>query len=161
MGQLQDKVAIVTGAAQGIGRAVASKYVEEGARVVIADLLYDEAAEFSEQLNSQHGQSNRPVALPLKITKAGGRQASQPRGQNAPLSMTSSSGTAAKSSYETTLSSVITRSSSAAGPLASTGAGTTWRSSRWTRPASCSIRLGIRTSSLVGHILKRSDPPGS
>ena len=66
MGQLQDKVAIVTGAAQGIGRAVASKYVEEGARVVIADLLYDEAAEFCEQLNSQHGQSNRPVALPLK-----------------------------------------------------------------------------------------------
>ena len=66
MGQLQDKVAIVTGAAQGIGRAVASKYVEEGARVVIADLLYDEAASFCEDLNSEHGQSKQPVALALK-----------------------------------------------------------------------------------------------
>jgi len=66
MGQLQDKVAIVTGAAQGIGRAVASKYVEEGARVVVADLLYDEAAAFCEELNSEHGQSNHPVALALK-----------------------------------------------------------------------------------------------
>ena len=66
MGQLQDKVAIVTGAAQGIGRAIASKYVEEGAKVVVADLLYDEAAAFCEDLNSEYGQSNQPVALPLK-----------------------------------------------------------------------------------------------
>ena len=66
MGQLQDKVAIVTGASQGIGRAVASKYVAEGARVVVADLLYDEAAELCEELNSEHGQSNEPVALPIK-----------------------------------------------------------------------------------------------
>ena len=35
---LKDRVAIVTGAAQGIGAAVAAAYVREGARVVIADL---------------------------------------------------------------------------------------------------------------------------
>lgn len=35
---LTDRVAIVTGAAQGIGAAVAAAYVKEGARVVIADL---------------------------------------------------------------------------------------------------------------------------
>jgi 3-oxoacyl-[acyl-carrier protein] reductase len=35
---LEDRVAIVTGAAQGIGAAVASAYVREGARVVIADV---------------------------------------------------------------------------------------------------------------------------
>jgi 3-oxoacyl-[acyl-carrier protein] reductase len=35
---LADRVAIVTGAAQGIGAAVAAAYVKEGARVVIADL---------------------------------------------------------------------------------------------------------------------------
>src|SRR5437762_13373878 len=36
--KLEDRVAIVTGAAQGIGRAVAEKLDAEGATVVIADL---------------------------------------------------------------------------------------------------------------------------
>jgi len=36
--QLEDKVAIVTGGAHGIGLAVATRYVAEGARVVIADV---------------------------------------------------------------------------------------------------------------------------
>jgi NAD(P)-dependent dehydrogenase (short-subunit alcohol dehydrogenase family) len=36
--KLRDKVAIVTGAARGIGAAVAERYAKEGAKVVIADL---------------------------------------------------------------------------------------------------------------------------
>jgi glucose 1-dehydrogenase len=36
--RLQDKVAIVTGAAHGIGLAIARRYVAEGARVTIADV---------------------------------------------------------------------------------------------------------------------------
>ena len=36
-GRLQDKVAIVTGGASGIGRAVCRRFLEEGARVVVAD----------------------------------------------------------------------------------------------------------------------------
>lgn len=36
--RLKDKVAIITGAATGIGRAIAEFYVREGARVVIADV---------------------------------------------------------------------------------------------------------------------------
>ncbi|MEW2528043.1 L-iditol 2-dehydrogenase [Streptomyces sp. NPDC047071] len=35
---LNDKVAVVTGAARGIGRAIAQRYVEEGALVAIADV---------------------------------------------------------------------------------------------------------------------------
>jgi NAD(P)-dependent dehydrogenase (short-subunit alcohol dehydrogenase family) len=36
--KLQDRVAIVTGAAQGIGKAIADKLAEEGASVVVADI---------------------------------------------------------------------------------------------------------------------------
>ncbi|MEO3386456.1 SDR family oxidoreductase [Mesorhizobium sp. CAU 1741] len=38
MGRLQDKVAIVTGAASGFGEGIAKRYAEEGAKVVVADL---------------------------------------------------------------------------------------------------------------------------
>ena len=37
--RLKDKVAIITGAAQGIGAAFALGYAKEGAKVVIADIL--------------------------------------------------------------------------------------------------------------------------
>src|SRR6266702_3873247 len=36
--RLKDKVAIVTGAAHGIGLAIARRYIAEGAKVVIADI---------------------------------------------------------------------------------------------------------------------------
>ena len=42
MGQVQDKVAIVTGGASGIGAASAETLAQEGATVVVADI--DEAA---------------------------------------------------------------------------------------------------------------------
>ena len=47
MGRLQSKVAVITGGASGIGRAIAERYVSEGASVVLFDLnkeLLDDAA---------------------------------------------------------------------------------------------------------------------
>ena len=41
-GRVQDKVAIVIGAARGIGAAIAGRLVEEGAQVVVADTLEEE-----------------------------------------------------------------------------------------------------------------------
>lgn len=38
MGRLDDRVAIVTGGAQGIGKAIADKLADEGATVVVADI---------------------------------------------------------------------------------------------------------------------------
>lgn len=48
---LEDKVAIVTGAAQGIGHAVARRLLEEGARVVIADINEEAGEEAAETLS--------------------------------------------------------------------------------------------------------------
>lgn len=42
MGRLADKVALVTGAARGIGRAVMRRYASEGATVYAADVIKDE-----------------------------------------------------------------------------------------------------------------------
>lgn len=38
MGRLEDRVAIVTGAGQGIGRGVARRFAREGARIVVAEI---------------------------------------------------------------------------------------------------------------------------
>jgi NAD(P)-dependent dehydrogenase (short-subunit alcohol dehydrogenase family) len=51
MGKMNDRVAIVTGAAQGIGRAIADKLVEEGASVVVADINGAGAERAAAELN--------------------------------------------------------------------------------------------------------------
>lgn len=42
---LKDKVALITGAARGIGKAVALKFAEEGCNIAFTDLIINEAAE--------------------------------------------------------------------------------------------------------------------
>ena len=37
-GRIQDKVAVITGAASGMGRATAERFATEGAKLVLADL---------------------------------------------------------------------------------------------------------------------------
>ena len=56
--ELVGKVTVVTGAAGGIGKALAEKFHQEGARVVLADL--DEAAL---QLVAGPLNAKRPIAL--------------------------------------------------------------------------------------------------
>ena len=49
MGMLSGKVEVVTGAARGIGKAIALKYASEGADVAFTDLVIDENAQATEK----------------------------------------------------------------------------------------------------------------
>ncbi len=63
--RLLDRVAIVTGAAQGIGRAIALGLAKEGARVVVADIQADGAQQTSEEI----GEMGRPhLALRVDVS---------------------------------------------------------------------------------------------
>jgi 3-oxoacyl-[acyl-carrier protein] reductase len=55
--RLKDKVAVITGAAQGIGRAVALAMGREGAKLVIADLQAEKALSVASELQSQGAQT--------------------------------------------------------------------------------------------------------
>lgn len=54
---LSDRVAIVTGAGRGIGRAIALKLAGAGARVVVSDILEKEAGEVAGEIKAAGGQS--------------------------------------------------------------------------------------------------------
>ncbi|MGI4838957.1 MAG: SDR family oxidoreductase [Janthinobacterium lividum] len=57
MAQLQDKIAIVTGAASGFGAGIARLYIAEGAKVILADIN----AEAAECLATELGSNARAV----------------------------------------------------------------------------------------------------
>jgi len=55
--RLDGKVAIVTGGAQGIGRATARRFASEGAKVVIADLQADAATAVADEIGANGGEA--------------------------------------------------------------------------------------------------------
>lgn len=60
---MKDKVCIVTGAASGIGQAIAERYAAEGAKVVIADLNIDAANATAALINTTHAGMAMGVAM--------------------------------------------------------------------------------------------------
>jgi 3alpha(or 20beta)-hydroxysteroid dehydrogenase len=72
-GELDGRVAIVTGAARGQGEAEARLFVEAGARVVVADVLADEGRRVAAELGSA------ARFEPLDVTSADGWQSTVAR----------------------------------------------------------------------------------
>ena len=52
-GRLEGKHALVTGAARGIGAGIAQRFVEEGARVIAADIRKDQGEALARSLGKQ------------------------------------------------------------------------------------------------------------
>jgi NAD(P)-dependent dehydrogenase (short-subunit alcohol dehydrogenase family) len=50
---LKDKVALVTGGARGIGRAIVEAFAERGAKIVVADIDDERAAGLATQIGQQ------------------------------------------------------------------------------------------------------------
>lgn len=66
-GRLAGKVAIVTGAARGIGRAIAQSFAREGAGVVVADLDEAAAEQAADSLNQQIAGPARTLAVSVDV----------------------------------------------------------------------------------------------
>ncbi|AFV11589.1 3-oxoacyl-[acyl-carrier-protein] reductase FabG [Thermacetogenium phaeum DSM 12270] len=62
---MKDEVALVTGSARGIGRAIALRLAREGYKVVISDMVADESCEVVEEIRTQGGTA---IAVECDVT---------------------------------------------------------------------------------------------
>ena len=66
MALLQNHIAVVTGAGSGIGRAIASGYAREGARIVLLDINENAAAEAAREIRDGNGSAE---SFALDVTR--------------------------------------------------------------------------------------------
>ena len=55
LSKLEERVAVVTGGGRGIGKTIAAKLAETGARVVVADVDEDSAHQTAKELTGPSG----------------------------------------------------------------------------------------------------------
>jgi rhamnulose-1-phosphate aldolase/alcohol dehydrogenase len=66
---LSGKIALVTGSAGGIGKAIARKFVEEGAVVILNDMNAERLQSAGDEFNSKYGKDSYATAV-LNVTSA-------------------------------------------------------------------------------------------
>jgi 3-oxoacyl-[acyl-carrier protein] reductase len=64
--RLQDRVAIITGGGQGIGRAIALRFAQEGAKIVVVDIVADCGQAVAEEIKTLGGDA---IAVVCDVTK--------------------------------------------------------------------------------------------
>jgi NAD(P)-dependent dehydrogenase (short-subunit alcohol dehydrogenase family) len=64
---LDGKVAVITGSSRGIGKAIAERMAEHGARVVISSRKAEPCAEVAAAINAAHG-AGRAISVPANIS---------------------------------------------------------------------------------------------
>ncbi|WP_339264122.1 SDR family NAD(P)-dependent oxidoreductase [Solibacillus sp. FSL W7-1472] len=64
--RLQNKVAIITGAASGMGQGEAIRFAKEGAKVVVADLNFEGAQTVAEEIKAAGGEA---IAVSVNVMK--------------------------------------------------------------------------------------------
>lgn len=64
---LNGKVAIITGSSRGIGKAIAERMAEQGAKVVISSRKPEPCAEVTNAINARHG-SGSAISIPANIS---------------------------------------------------------------------------------------------
>jgi len=69
MGRVQGKTALVTGAAQGLGAAIAATLAREGANVVLTDINIDGARQMAHEINTAN--ADRAIAILQDVTEPG------------------------------------------------------------------------------------------
>ena len=71
--RLKDKVAVVTGAAQGLGRAIAKILAQQGAKVVVADIQLEKAEATAKEIAADTGQ--QVIALRVDVVESASAKA--------------------------------------------------------------------------------------
>ena len=69
MARLENKVAIVTGAASGFGEGIAKRFAEEGAKVVVADLNFKQAERVAGEIGDAAIAVQTDVALRPEVER--------------------------------------------------------------------------------------------
>ena len=64
---LSGKVAVVTGSSRGIGRAIAERLAEHGAKVVVSSRKAEACQEVADAINKKHGK-DRAIVIPANIS---------------------------------------------------------------------------------------------
>ncbi len=62
---LKDKVALITGAASGIGKEIAIEYAKQGAKIVIADMALEAAQATAKEIEQSGGTA---MAVAMNVT---------------------------------------------------------------------------------------------